>query len=77
MAEGGKSEDGMLKENRACSPDVRPDSVCEVETVGDERAEKMVRKIGKKTRLKRIKRRRGDRILRSEDVYSSEVNSRA
>lgn len=63
IADGGKSDDGMLKENRACNPDVRPANVLGVATVGDESAEKRVRNIGKKIRQKRIRRRRGGRIL--------------
>lgn len=63
MADGGKSDDGTLNENRACSRDVRPASVLGVATVGDESAEKRVRKIGKKIRQKSIRRRRGGRIL--------------
>jgi hypothetical protein len=62
MAEGGKSEEGILKEKRACSLDDRPASVLGVATCEDERAEKKVRKIGKKIRQKSTRRRRGGRI---------------
>lgn len=40
MAEGGKSEGGILKEKRACNPDDRPASVLGVATCEEERAEK-------------------------------------
>lgn len=62
MAEGGKSEEGILKEKRACNPDDRPASVLGVATCEEERAEKKVRKIGKKIRQKITRRRRGGRM---------------
>jgi hypothetical protein len=62
MADGGKSEEGMLKENKACSPVVRPASVLGVATLGDVSAEKKVRRIGKKIRQKRTMIRRGGRM---------------
>jgi hypothetical protein len=62
IADGGKSDEGMLKEKRACNPDVRPASVLGVATFDEESAEKKVRKIGKKIRQKRTTRRRGGRM---------------
>lgn len=62
IADGGNSEEGMLKEKRACNLDVRPASVFGVATLGEESAEKKVRKIGKKMRQNSTRRRRGGRI---------------
>lgn len=62
MADGGNSDEGMLKEKKAWSLDVRPASVLGVATLDEERAEKKVRKIGKKMRQKSTRRRRGGRI---------------
>ena len=62
MADGGKRDDGMLKENKARSPVVRPVSVLGVATSGDVSAEKKVRRIGKKIRQKRTMSRRGGRM---------------
>jgi hypothetical protein len=62
MADGGKSEVGILKENKACSPDERPASVLGVATFDEEKAEKRVKRIGKKIRQKSPRRRRDDRI---------------
>lgn len=59
IADGGKREVGILKENRACSPDVGPASVLGVATFEEKMAEKKVRKMGKKIRQKRTRRRRG------------------
>lgn len=62
MADGGKSEDGILKDNRECSPEVRPASVSGAATRGEVIAEKMVRRIGKKIRQKSTMIKRGGRI---------------
>lgn len=62
MADGGKSDVGMLKENSACNPDVRPASVFGVATFEEDKAEKRVRRIGKKIRQKSRRRRRGGRM---------------
>lgn len=67
MADGGKSDDGMLKEKRACNPDVRPASVLGVATRGEERAEKKVRRMGRKIRQKRMRIKRGGCILGMAD----------
>lgn len=72
MADGGKSEEGMLKEKRACNPDDWPAIVFGVATLGDERAEKKVRKIGTKMRQKRTRRRRGGRISRNNRRFGDE-----
>lgn len=66
IAEGGKSEEGMLKEKRACNPDVRPASVFGVATLDEESAEKKVRKIGKKMMQKMTRRKRGGRMSADE-----------
>jgi hypothetical protein len=62
IADGGKSEVGMLNENRACSPDGWPVSEVGVATSEEESAENKVTKIGKKIRQKSTTRRRGGRI---------------
>lgn len=62
MADGGKRDDGMLKENKARSPVVRSVSVLGAATSGDVSAEKKVRRIGKKIRQKRTMSRRGGRM---------------
>jgi len=62
IADGGKSDAGMLNENKACNPDGRPAIVFGVATSDEEKAEKKVRNIGKKIRQKSTRRRRGGRI---------------
>jgi hypothetical protein len=69
MADGGNSEEGMLKENSACSPVVRPASVLGVATSGEVSAEKKVRRIGKKIRQKSTMIRRGGRMFLVTVVY--------
>lgn len=73
MADGGNREEGMLKENKACSPVVRPASVLGVATLGDVSAEKKVRRIGKKIRQKRTMIRRGGRMSLVDTVYHFEI----
>jgi hypothetical protein len=74
MADGGKSEDGTLKEKRAWRPDVRPANVLRVVTRGDDSAEKNVRKMGRKSRQKRTGIRRGSRIFDNRrDCQSKDV----
>lgn len=63
MADGGKSDDGMLNANSARSPVARPASVLGVATSEDVSAEKKVRRIGKKIRQKRTMRSRGGRMV--------------
>lgn len=62
MADGGKSEDGILKEKRECNRVVRPASVLGVATRGEVSAEKMVRRIGKKIRQNSTIIKRGGRM---------------
>lgn len=63
MADGGKREEGMSKEKRACSLVLRPTSVLGVAMSCDVSAEKKVRRIGKKMRQKRTIRSRGGRMF--------------
>lgn len=63
IADGGKREDGTLKEKRARNPVVRPASVLGAVTLGEVSAEKKVRRIGKKIRQKRTMRSRGGRMV--------------
>lgn len=67
MADGGKRADGILKEKRACNPDVGPASAFGVATRGeDERAEKKVRKMGRKIKQNARRIRRGGLMLIKE-----------
>lgn len=74
MADGGKSEVGILKEKRACNPDVVPASVLGVATLDEKIAEKKVRRMGKKIRQKRIRRRRGGRISGKWSGHTNEYS---
>lgn len=64
MADGGKREEGILKENRACNPVVGPAiALGFVTREEDERAEKSVRRIGRKIKQNARKTTRGGRML--------------
>lgn len=69
IADGGKRDEGILKEKRACNPVVGPASAFGVATwVDDDRAEKKVRKIGRKIKQNARRTRRGGRMLQEMDV---------
>lgn len=63
IADGGKREEGILKEKRACNPVVGPAIALGVATREEERAEKKVRKMGRKIKQKARRMRRGGRML--------------
>lgn len=64
MAEGGKREEGTLKEKKARKPLVRPASELGLVILEDEsRKENRVRKIGRNTRQKKKRINRGSRML--------------
>ena len=69
IAEGGKREEGTLKEKKAPSPLVRPakeSGVTAPEDGGEDeakRTEKKVKKLGSSTRTKRNRTNRGNRMM--------------